>query len=260
MSNEPSDISTVAVAARELTVARWGDRPAGIVLLHDGLGSIAQWRDVPARIATRTGSGVVAYDRAGHGRSRPVPSGPWPADWMHREADVLAALLDELAITSPLLVGHSDGGSIALLHAATEPDRCAGLVAIAAHTWVEQVCVDAIAAMRARPEPIVAGLARAHDAPAAVFEAWSGSWTSDAFRSWDIRDQLATIECPTLVVQGDADEYATDAQVTATVDAIGDNASAMRLDGIGHVVHHQAPDLVVDIVADFHSQLRTPSP
>ncbi len=253
MTAPTADISTVALAGRQLTVAQWGAAPAEIVLLHDGLGSIAQWRDVPARIARRTGAGVIAYDRAGHGSSLPVPAGPWPADWLHTEAGVLGDLLEQLGIAEPLLVGHSDGGSIALLRATVAP--CAAVVAIAAHSFVEQVCTDAIAAMRAHPSSIVSGLARAHHAPEAVFEAWSGAWTSEAFRSWDIRPQLAAITCPTLVVQGDADEYATTAQLTSTVEAVGDNGRALWLEGVGHVVHRQAPDLVVDIVGDVHSQL-----
>lgn len=245
----------MAVAGRTLTVAHWGASPAGIVMLHDGLGSIAQWRDVPAAIASRADTGVIAYDRAGHGRSTPVPQGAWPADWLHTEAVVLADLLDELGIDRPVLVGHSDGGSIALLHAAASPTTCAGVVAIAAHSWVEQVCVDAIAAMRALPEPIVAGLARFHEHPAAVFDAWSGVWTSDAFRTWDIRPLLGTITCPALVAQGEADEYATPEHLDLTAAAIGDHAEAVRIAGVGHVVHHRAPDAVVDLVAGFHAGL-----
>src|SRR3954447_22073524 len=90
----PADRSTVSVEADRLTTARWGDGPPSIVMLHDGLGSIAQWRDVPGRLAARTGLTVLAYDRAGHGSSTPVPAGPWPTDWLHREARVLAGLLD----------------------------------------------------------------------------------------------------------------------------------------------------------------------
>ena len=102
-------------------------------MLHDGLGSIAQWRDVPGRIADRLGVGVMAYDRPGHGASTPVPSGPWPADWLSHEADRLASLLRELEVQQPLLVGHSDGGSISLIHAATGGD-VAGVVALAPHS------------------------------------------------------------------------------------------------------------------------------
>jgi pimeloyl-ACP methyl ester carboxylesterase len=233
----------------ELTVASWGGGRPEIVLLHDGLGSIAQWRGVPAAIASRTGRTVIAYDRAGHGASTPVPDGPWPADWLHREADVLIDLLDVLGSVRPLLVGHSDGGSIALIAAANGLD-VAGVIALAAHSHVEQVCVDEIARMRRAPEPLLYGLARFHDAPNAVFDAWSGVWTGSEFRAWDIRPRLGSIDAPVLVVQGDADEYATDDMVRSTVEAIGPNATGILLPELGHLLHHQDSAAIVDIAVD----------
>ncbi len=254
---EPSETSTVAVGEAELTVARWGYGPAEIVLLHDGLGSIGQWRTIPGRLAAETGRTVLAYDRPGHGRSIPVPTGAWPADWLHLEAARFARLLDRLGdrvAPHPLLVGHSDGGSIALLHAAADGgDRgreLRGLVTLAAHSWVEQRCVDGIAGMAAAREPIVAGLVRYHAAPGAVFDAWSGVWLSDDFRPWDIRPSLGVIPCPTLVVQGRLDEYATEAHATETAAAVGSNAEALLLDGVGHLLHHQDPELVVRVARD----------
>lgn len=241
----------VEVDGAALTTRTWGDGPPSMVLLHDGLGSIGQWRDVPARLADATGRTVLAYDRAGHGRSTPVPDGPWPPRWLHREAEVLARLLAELDIGRPVLVGHSDGGSIALLHAAVAGEGVAGVVALAAHTWVEQVCVDAIAALRADPALVVDRLARHHAAPAAVFDAWSGVWTGDAFRTWDIRPLLGGTSAPVLVVQGAGDEYATDAMVDETVAAVGPSATGVVVPGVGHLLHHQAPDVVVDLVARF---------
>ncbi len=246
----------VDVGAARLRTATWGAGPAEIVLLHDGLGSIAQWRDVPAGIHRRTGATVCAYERAGHGASTPMPIGPWPADWLHREAHVLTELLDVLGIEAPLLVGHSDGGSIGLIHAAghdaATSRRCSGVIAIAAHSWVESVCADNIRAMRADPHRFVTGLARHHDHPGAVFEAWSGVWVSDEFARWDIRPLLASITCPVLLAQGTDDKYATDRQLTATAEAIGAATQIVRLDGVGHSVHHQAPDRVVDLVATFY--------
>ena len=179
-----------------------------------------------------------------------MPVGAWPADWLHDEAVRLARLLDICEVDRPILVGHSDGGSIALIHAATT-DASVGVVALAAHSWVEQVTSDRIAALRARPEPVIAGLRAHHADPVAVFEAWSGVWTSDEFSRWDIRPQLAAVDVPVVVAQGDADEYATDAQAIETAASIGDNASCVLLPGLGHLLHHQAPDLVADLVADF---------
>lgn len=254
---DPTETTTVALGEARLTVARWGEGPAEIVLLHDGLGSIHQWRTIPGRLAAATGRTVLAYDRPGHGRSTPVPSGPWPADWLHREAtrfgDLLGHLGDAVA-PRPLLVGHSDGGSIALLHAAGDGGRpvpeLRGLLTLAAHTWVEQRCFDGIVDMVANRQPIVAGLAPSHAEPGPIFDAWSGVWLSDDFRPWDIRDRLSPISCPTVVAQGRLDEYATEAHATDTAAAIGANAEALLLDGVGHLLHHQDPELVVRVVAE----------
>lgn len=226
----------------------WGVGAPRIVMLHDGLGSIAQWRETPAELADRTGVAVVAYNRPGHGGSTPVPTGPWPTLWLHEQARLLAALLDRLGINDPFLVGHSDGGSISLIHAASGA-TVQGIVALAPHSFVESVCVSAISAMRADPARIIRSLNPYHADAAAVFEAWSGVWVSDDFGRWDIRSRLAAISCPTLVVQGDADDYATNVQLWSTVDAIGDAARGELLPGVGHLIHHQRVDVVVDLAA-----------
>jgi len=240
---------TVDGAELDLAARTWGDGRPEIVLLHDGLGSIGQWRDVPERVHETTGATVLAYERAGHGSSTPVPNGPWPADWLHREADVLAALLAEVEADRPLLVGHSDGGSISLIAAANGAD-VRGVVPLAAHSWVEQVCVDSIVDMRAAPARYVAGLSRSHDHPAEVFEAWSGVWVSSEFRPWDVRDRLSSIMVPVIVAQGDGDEYASVEHVASTVEAIGPNATGRLLPGVGHLIHHQDADAVIDLVAE----------
>lgn len=244
-------MESVPVDDGAVTVARWGDGPADILLLHDGLGSIAQWRGIPSQVAATTGKTVLAYDRPGHGHSTPVPTGPWPTDWLHLEADRLSRLVPKLdLVAEPMVVGHSDGGSIALLYAAGGgPMR--GLLTLAAHSWVEQLCFDSIVGMRANTDAIVRGLGRDHPHPAEVFEAWSGVWVSDGFRTWDIRPMLATIACPTVVAQGARDEYASQAHGFETAAAIGDNAEATLLDGVGHLLHHQDPDLVVRVIAEL---------
>jgi pimeloyl-ACP methyl ester carboxylesterase len=247
-------VSVVAVGGCRLRTATWGSGPVEIVLLHDGLGSISQWRETPADIAAATGVAVMAYERAGHGASTPVPNGPWPTDWLHREAEVFGDLLREMAIDEPLLVGHSDGGTTALLHAAGG-GACRGVVAIAAHSWVEPCCSEAIIGMRRSPHRIVAGLATHHDAPAELFEAWSNTWVSDAFATWDVRPLLASITAPTLIVQGDQDQYASGAQLTETAAAIGANATMMRLAGVGHIIHHEQPAIVAALVAEFYNRL-----
>jgi len=256
MTSHAPITSRLDLGRRSLTTATWGSGPPDIVFLHDGLGSIGQWRDVPMLVAEQTGRSVVAYDRAGHGESTPVPSGAWPADWLHSEAAVLADLLVALGIQQPLLVGHSDGGSIALLHAAATSLAVEGVVALAAHSWVEPVCVDAITRMRASPAPIIAGLARHHCEPVALFDAWSGVWTSAEFAEWDIRAQLRSVSAPVLVVQGSDDVYATPEHARRTAEAIGDNAEHHLVDGLGHLLHHDDGAFVVSAVVEFARSIR----
>jgi len=220
-------------------------------MLHDGLGSITQWRNVPAQVAEHTGKTVLAYERSGHGESSPTPSGPWPADWLAHEATVLARLLDLQQIEDPVLVGHSDGGSIALLYAAEPGNHVRKLLTLACHSWVEQICFDSIVDMRADRDAIVRGLSRHHVEPEAVFEAWSGAWVSDEFRPWDIRPQIGSITAPTLIAQGANDAYATQSHAHETAAAIGSNATARIVPDLGHIMHHDDADAVAALIADF---------
>ncbi|MGF1597129.1 MAG: alpha/beta fold hydrolase [Acidimicrobiales bacterium] len=241
---------TVELGDASIATTRWGHDAPSIVMLHDGLGSAAQWRGVPAAIAKRTGRTVLAYDRPGHGGSTPTPTGPWPDDWLVEQAELLGALLAHFGTERPVLVGHSDGGTIALIRATTDAS-IAGIVAIAAHTFVERVAIDFIRELRTDPAPVIAGLARHHAEPVALWEAWSGAWTSDRLAGFDIRPQLGSIDVPVLVVQGDGDEYATMAQLTDTAAAIGDNAMPKLLPDTRHLPHHTTPDVVVELVHDF---------
>ncbi len=245
-----SSYVTLGDHGAEVATATWGEGPPGIVLLHDGLGSVSQWRTIPARLSELTALTVMAYDRPGHGRSTPTPSGPWPSDWLHDQAELLDALLDAVGAESPVLVGHSDGGSIALIHAATT-GRPSRTVALAAHSWVEPAAADRIASMRTDPAAIVAGLTRHHAQPHALFDAWSGVWTSEEFSRWDIRPMLSSIASPTLLVQGDADEYATVAQLTETAAAIGQEATYDLVPDAGHLLHHHDPEGLTRRIARF---------
>ncbi len=242
--------AVLPVRGSMLHTATFGDDTPGLVLLHDGLGSVDQWRTIPSDLAERTGLTVLAYDRSGHGESLPVPTAHWPVDWLAREAEVLAGLIEAVGATDPVLVGHSDGGSIAALHAA-RAQVASPVVLLAAHSWVEQAAVDAITGMRARRELMVRGLSRSHAHPEALFEAWSGAWTSPEFSAWDIRPLLGAIEAPTLVLQGERDEFATDLQAEATAAAIGHNATCRILPKVAHLMHHRHPELLVDQVGDF---------
>lgn len=240
-----------AVAGMVLRAATWGEGPPEIVMLHDGLGSIPQWRSVPAAVAERTGKTVLAYERAGHGDSLPTPDGPWPTDWLHREANVLGMVLQASGAERPYIVGHSDGGSAALLHAAEPTSNVAAVLALAPHSWVEQICFDSIVGMRANTDGIVSGLARHHEHPVELFEAWSGVWVSDGFRSWDIRPEIAAIHVPTVIAQGADDAYASDDQAHLTAAAIGANAESRIVPGVGHIMHHDDAGVVVDLIVSF---------
>jgi len=226
-----------------------------IVLAHDGLGSVEQWRTIPAKLAERTNKTVFAYDRPGHGKSTPIPTGSWPTRWLHDEADRLGQILTRLGQSRPILVGHSDGASLSLLHAA-QNRSVRGVVSFSAHSWVEPVCVEKIMAMRTQSQTISSGLDTFHANGSALFEAWSGVWVSDEFAQWDIRPLLNRIACPALIAQGSADEYASPEHVDLTAAAIGQDAQTLLLPGLRHLLHHQAPDTLVDVAGAFIEKLR----
>lgn len=245
---------TIGVGQARLRTATWGPGTPDIVMLHDGLGSISQWRNIPSMVADQTGQTVLAYERSGHGESLPHPTGPWPTEWLHREASVLAQVLDVVRAASPVLAGHSDGGSAALLYSAHASSRARAVLALAAHSWVEDICFTSIVDMRANRAGIEAGLARHHQAPEALFEAWSGVWVSDAFQTWDIRPTLAQVDVPALIAQGANDAYASEDHAHLTAAAIGTNAASLIVPELGHIMHHDDADAVVALIVDFVDQ------
>jgi len=240
----------------QISTATWGAGTPEIVLLHDGLGSVSQWRSVPGDIAARLDCTVLAYDRAGHGASLPTPTATRPPNWLHSEADTLAELLGYLGMERPILIGHSDGATIALIYGSMNK-HTRGVIAVAAHSWVEQIAVDRIIGMQADPEQVLEGLAHHHDDPRALFDSWAGTWSSAPFQSWDVRPSLSTLSAPTLVVQGAEDEFATEEQVFATARAIGTNATPLLLAGEPHLIHHHNPQAVVDLVTKLVEGLDT---
>jgi pimeloyl-ACP methyl ester carboxylesterase len=248
-TSETSLELTVEHVDYRLDVATYGAGEPEIVFVHDGLGSIRQWGDVPERTAVAARLAVMAYNRSGHGTSLPVPRAAWPLDWMSREAIVLASVIERCAAPPVRLVGHSDGGTIALLCALARPSLVSGVVTLAAHSWVEHKCRDAIVALRRDPERLIAALARHHAHPAELFEAWSGAWTSAGFTTWDIRPQLGAIGVDVIVVQGDRDEYATDEMAISTSAAIGPRAELMFVADCRHAIHRDRPDVVIDLAA-----------
>jgi pimeloyl-ACP methyl ester carboxylesterase len=234
-----------------------GGRLPAIVLLHEGLGSVAMWRDFPAAVARATGHDVLVYSRHGYGRSSPRRA-PRPLRFMHDEAlVVLPPLLDALGVTRPILLGHSDGGSIALIHAGGSGRAVAGLVLLAPHVMVEEVTVASIAAARRAYETtdLRARLARYHDDVDGAFRGWSEVWLSPDFRAWNIEEYLPAITCPILAIQGDADEYGTMEQVDRIARGARD-VEVLVLADAGHSPPRDRPEEVLAAVTRFVSSLR----
>ena len=224
-----------------------------LVFLHEGLGCIEMWRRFPAAVHAALGHPrALVYSRAGYGHSAPVEL-PRPATYMHDEADmVLPELLAATGIDRPLLFGHSDGASIALLHAGAGHD-VAGLVLLAPHVVVEDVTVDAIAAARAAytATDLRARLSRYHDDVDGAFHGWNDVWLSPEFRGWDITDRLANITAPILIVQGGADAYGTTRQLDLIAGGVRGPCNRVVLDGVGHAPHLEAADATLAAVMDF---------
>jgi len=228
-----------------------GNRPV-IVMLHEGLGSITQWRDLPDVLASRCRLEVVAYDRSGYGRSDPVPEA-YGDGFMEREAtEVLPAVLGELGIRHPILIGHSDGASISLIAAGVGSVVPLGVAVIAPHSYIEDICIDGIRAIDGQREQVISGLARHHNYPRLAFERWRNVWLTPRFRDWDIRPLLERIDCPVLVLQGEEDQYGTEAQVSTIVQSAA-NATGHLLADCGHVAHRDQPERIADYLADFVS-------
>jgi pimeloyl-ACP methyl ester carboxylesterase len=223
-----------------------------IVFLHEGLGSVAMWRDFPARLCAAAGARGLVYSRPGYGRSTPRAAGEqWQPDFMHRQArELLPALLSALEIDPQRdrvwLFGHSDGGSIALLYAATFPDALQGAIVLAPHIVVEDVSVTSIAQARAayRTTDLRARLARYHDDPDSAFWGWNDIWLAPAFRNWSIEEELAAIRCPLLAIQGLDDEYGTLEQVRGIARRVP-QTQLLELPDCGHSPHKDQPEAVI---------------
>lgn len=233
-----------------------------LVFLHEGLGSVAMWKDFPDRLCRAAGAAGLVYSRPAYGRSTPrAPEEVWKPDFMHRQAyEVLPALLDALQVQRPVwLVGHSDGGSIALLHAGRCPERVAGLALMAPHIFVEDITLANI--RRAREDylhgPLRTGLARYHDDVDSAFWGWNDIWLHPAFVRWNITDELSDIRCPVLAVQGLDDAYGTLAQIRGIAERLPSTA-LLELPHCGHSPHRDQPEQVIAAIRDFIQHRRLP--
>ena len=229
-----------------------------LVFLHEGLGSLAMWKDFPTQLCDAAGCRGLVYSRPGYGRSTPrAPEEAWNLDFMHRQAhEVLPALLQALEIDTerepPWLFGHSDGGSIALLYAARFAQRIGGLVVLAPHIVVEDLSVTSIEGARLAylNTDLRERLARYHDDPDSAFWGWNRIWLHPPFKHWTIEHEIAAIACPLLAVQGVDDEYGTLAQIRGIARRVA-QTELLELPDCGHSPQRDQPDVVIRAVAAF---------
>ena len=232
-----------------------------LVFLHEGLGSLAMWRDFPARLCAAAGVRGLVYSRPGYGRSTPrAAEEAWGLDFMHRQAhEVLPALLRALGVARPpWLFGHSDGGSIALLHAARCP--VAGAIVVAPHILVEELSLASIAAARQAYEGagLKERLARYHDDPDSAFYGWNRIWLHPPFRQWSIEEEIGSIGAPLLAVQGLDDEYGTLEQIRGIARRVP-HTRLLELPDCGHSPHRDQPESLIAAASAFiHEQGDTP--
>jgi pimeloyl-ACP methyl ester carboxylesterase len=242
---------SIEIDGARLEAQRWPGQGTPILLLHEGLGCIAMWRDFPEKLAAATGRPVAAWSRRGFGRSAPFAGKP-ALDYLHRDAALLPAVMDALGLERAHLFGHSDGASIALIAGGPMHARIASLIIEAPHVFVEDVTVAGVAKVRAAYETtnLKARLARYHDDADAVFRNWNDTWLDPAFRGWNIEDCLPAIAAPTLLIQGLDDEYATLAQL-ARIAAVVRDSERLEPERCGHSPHRDQEAVVLAATKAF---------
>ena len=246
----------IVAAGHPLEYKLIGGAGPTLVFLHEGLGSIPQWRDFPDKVAQATGCRALVYDRYGYGNSEVLQETRVGMDFMHREALVfLPEVFSRLEIRDPILIGHSDGASITLIHAATHP--VCGVVTMAAHVFVEEFGLKSIETLNRTFETggLLQGLEKYHRDARRTFHLWADAWLDPAFRNWNIEAYLPGINCPVLAIQGEEDEYGTMAQLDAIARQVGGPCELLKLPQCGHSPHRDRPEKVLKVVVDFVKRL-----
>ncbi len=254
---------TLQVTGKTLEYTCVGPTPTDmptLVLLHEGLGCVRLWRDFPAALSSATGYGVCVYSRAGYGQSDPTEL-PRPLDYMTREAvDVLPQVLDGIGVEQAVLLGHSDGATIAAIHAGRVMDpRVVGAILIAPHFFTETAGLKEIASARDafNNGDLRARLAKYHRDPDNAFRGWNDSWLDPAFKSWNVADVLDTVQVPVLAIQGRDDPYGTLDQIDIVKQRVQHAAvSTLKLEDCKHAPHLEHEPAVISAVMDFCSRLR----
>jgi pimeloyl-ACP methyl ester carboxylesterase len=226
-----------------------------VVFLHEGLGSVAMWKDFPQRLCQTGQLRGLVFSRPAYGRSTPrAEDETWDVDFMHQQAhEVLPAFFEAIGLTEiPWLLGHSDGGSIALLHAARFPGTVAGLVVMAPHIFVEDITVANIEEARKAytSTDLPKKLARYHDSPDSAFWGWNRIWLHPPFRQWNIEAELVAIRCPVLAIQGQDDEYGTLQQIRGIAERVP-QTQLRELPDCGHSPHRDQPERVIAETVSF---------
>jgi pimeloyl-ACP methyl ester carboxylesterase len=229
---------------------------ATLVFLHEGLGSLALWKDFPRKVVAATGCKALVYSRRGYGSSSAL-SGARATSFMHEEATlVLPRLLDLLHIDHPILFGHSDGASIALIHAADAARSVRGLIVMAPHIMVEDMCIEKISAAKHgyASSGMREKLRRYQSDPDGAFWGWCNIWLDPQFRAWNIEDIVARIACPTLAIQGFDDEYGSMQQLEG-ISRLVAGVQLLKLENCGHSPHRDQPNAVIEATAEFIRRL-----
>lgn len=238
-----------------------GDAPT-LVFLHQGLGSVSMWGDFPEALAEATGCGMLNYSRWGYGESEPIAEAR-PVEYMHDEAlESLPEVLSKLGVRRPILVGHSDGGSIALIYAGSGAAQGAGpapaaLILEAAHVFVEDITVDGAAKAKLAFDTteFPRKLGRHHDDPEGMFRGWNDIWLYPDFLHWNIEEYLPKVTCPALVIQGENDEYGSRKQVDAIAAKAGGPTEVLMPAGCGHSPHRELREEMLAAMTDFVRQV-----
>ncbi len=231
-----------------------------IVFLHEGLGSVSMWRDFPTQVVSATGCPALVYSRYGYGQSDPLTASRH-ASFMHDEGlKALPELLDKLKIDKPILFGHSDGASIAIICAGGGARALTGLIVMAPHVMLEDLSIRSIRAAKQMYETtdLRAKLARYHADPDSAFWGWNDVWLNPDFLNWNIEEFLPRIRCPVLAIQGENDEYGTMEQIDRIARQLPDT-ELVKLPDCGHSPHRDKPSAVLEAVARFVEKIRRPA-
>lgn len=256
------DSGALVAGGNRLEYACYGPAPEiapTIVMLHEGLGCLALWRDFPSKIANATGFGVFAYSRAGYGGSDPAEL-PRPLDYMTREAkEVLPRILDRMGFKAGILLGHSDGATISAIYAGSVEDyRVRGLILMAPHFFTEEIGLDAIAKTK---EAFAQGglrerMAKYHNNPENAFMGWNDAWLNPGFKAWNVSDVIDHLRIPVLAIQGREDQYGTLAQIKEIEERIYSPIEIAILDNCRHAPHFDQPEATLKAIIEFALRLR----